>query len=60
MRKSLRIKIALVSNLMICMWGLYRMFAENTLVFIPVILAAGGLIGFIASIFEWRKLHTDK
>ncbi|MFG6115858.1 hypothetical protein ACGTN9_11750 [Halobacillus sp. MO56] len=60
MRKRLRVKIGLVSNLIICIWGVYRMFSENALAFIPVILAVGGVIGFIASIYELKKINTGK
>ncbi|SDZ86583.1 hypothetical protein SAMN05421743_101466 [Thalassobacillus cyri] len=60
MSKSLRIKIGLISNLIICLWGIYRMFSENALAFIPVILVAGVFIGFIASIYELKKSNTGK
>ncbi|WP_085507627.1 hypothetical protein [Thalassobacillus devorans] len=57
MRRELRVRIGLIGNLLIFFWGIYRMFSENTIAFIPVILAVGGFIGLIASIYELKKLH---
>ncbi|GGC78519.1 hypothetical protein GCM10007216_06250 [Thalassobacillus devorans] len=60
MHKNLRVRIGLIGNLLIFFWGISRIFAENTIAFIPVILAVGGFIGVLGSIYKLKKLDIDK
>ncbi|GGB34097.1 hypothetical protein F3157_05010 [Virgibacillus dakarensis] len=58
--KKTRARIGLISSLIICIYGVYGLVTKDSisnLSFIPIILAAGGFIGFIGGIVEIRKME---
>ncbi|WP_053362372.1 hypothetical protein [Bacillus sp. FJAT-27251] len=55
--KKVRVIISLVSCFILIIWGIYRLiFGNPTSLFIPAIIAFGGLIGLIGGIGELKKV----
>lgn len=57
--KKLRVMIGCTSCLLLSVFGLYRLIAGNpysSTLTIPIILAVGGIIGFIGGLVELKKM----
>lgn len=62
MNKKIRVIISLISCLVICIFGLYRIvgdYPNSTTLLIPIILIIGGFIGFIGNIIELKKMNNS-
>jgi uncharacterized membrane protein len=57
-----RIVIGLIGSLIVCVYGVYRLFLEtpsSNSLGIPIIFAISGLIGIIGFSIKLRKKHSN-
>ncbi|KIL72313.1 hypothetical protein [Bacillus badius] len=60
MNKRARMIVGLIGNLLLCMFGVYRLMTETSgSIFIPALFAVAGLVGCIGSLMELRKISLS-
>ncbi|MFJ7744747.1 hypothetical protein [Peribacillus sp. NPDC097295] len=62
MIKRIRVIIGLISCLVICIWGGYRLitgYPQSSSLFIPLLFIVGGFIGFISNMIELKKNNVS-
>jgi hypothetical protein len=58
MNKKTKVMIGLISCLIICLFGVYRLMTEASLsgsLFVPILFAVGGFVGLIGNTMELKK-----